>query len=200
MIVRRPSGLIEPCLPSKAVRPPSGPLWVHEKSAALAKLRSRHVAVATAAFAQSPNRQPADKNPPAAQTQPNNAAGSSATQQNPSQPAQGGRAANPPARPVAGSTTAPANPTITLQAPRERCEPIGGPDHTNDLLRPSRTIFGANRASSSESVWGVTTCSKFKARNFGGGLCVRWRQLDRGMPGGGSEVLWSPHVEPPILD
>jgi bifunctional non-homologous end joining protein LigD len=24
------SGFIEPCLPSKAVRPPSGPLWVHE--------------------------------------------------------------------------------------------------------------------------------------------------------------------------
>jgi len=30
MIVRRPSGFIEPCLPSKAARPPSGPLWVHE--------------------------------------------------------------------------------------------------------------------------------------------------------------------------
>ena len=27
---QRPSGFIEPCLPSKAVRPPSGPLWVHE--------------------------------------------------------------------------------------------------------------------------------------------------------------------------
>jgi hypothetical protein len=27
---RRPSGFIEPCLPSKAVAPPSGPLWVHE--------------------------------------------------------------------------------------------------------------------------------------------------------------------------
>jgi bifunctional non-homologous end joining protein LigD len=27
---RRPSGFIEPCLPLKAVRPPSGPLWVHE--------------------------------------------------------------------------------------------------------------------------------------------------------------------------
>jgi ATP-dependent DNA ligase len=24
------SGFIEPCLPSKAARPPSGPLWVHE--------------------------------------------------------------------------------------------------------------------------------------------------------------------------
>ena len=24
------SCFIEPCLPSKAVRPPSGPLWVHE--------------------------------------------------------------------------------------------------------------------------------------------------------------------------
>jgi hypothetical protein len=28
MIVRRPSGFVEPCLPSKAARPPSGPLWV----------------------------------------------------------------------------------------------------------------------------------------------------------------------------
>ena len=27
---RRPSGFIEPCLPSKATVPPSGPLWVHE--------------------------------------------------------------------------------------------------------------------------------------------------------------------------
>ena len=25
-----PSGFIEPCLPSKVTRPPSGPLWVHE--------------------------------------------------------------------------------------------------------------------------------------------------------------------------
>ena len=30
MIVRRPSGFIAPCLPSKVARPPSGPLWVHE--------------------------------------------------------------------------------------------------------------------------------------------------------------------------
>jgi ATP-dependent DNA ligase len=30
MIVRRPSGFIEPCLPSKVARPPSGPLWLHE--------------------------------------------------------------------------------------------------------------------------------------------------------------------------
>jgi bifunctional non-homologous end joining protein LigD len=30
MIVRAPSGFIGPCLPSKADRPPSGPLWVHE--------------------------------------------------------------------------------------------------------------------------------------------------------------------------
>jgi ATP-dependent DNA ligase len=28
--VRRPSGFIEPCLPTKVARPPSGPLWVHE--------------------------------------------------------------------------------------------------------------------------------------------------------------------------
>src|SRR5881396_1519834 len=27
---RRPSGFIEPCRPSKASRPPSGPEWVHE--------------------------------------------------------------------------------------------------------------------------------------------------------------------------
>ena len=27
---RRPSGFIEPCRPGKAVRPPSGPEWVHE--------------------------------------------------------------------------------------------------------------------------------------------------------------------------
>jgi bifunctional non-homologous end joining protein LigD len=27
---RRPSGFIEPCLPSKVARPPTGPLWVHE--------------------------------------------------------------------------------------------------------------------------------------------------------------------------
>jgi hypothetical protein len=30
MIASRPSGFIEPCQPSKAARPPSGPLWVHE--------------------------------------------------------------------------------------------------------------------------------------------------------------------------
>ena len=30
MIVRRPSGFIEPSQPSKVARPPSGPLWVHE--------------------------------------------------------------------------------------------------------------------------------------------------------------------------
>ena len=30
MVLRRPSGFIEPCQPSKAARPPSGPLWVHE--------------------------------------------------------------------------------------------------------------------------------------------------------------------------
>ena len=36
-----------------------------------------------------------------------------------------------------------------------------------------------------------------KHENFGEGLCVRWRQLDRGMPGGGSECCGL-HVEPPI--
>jgi bifunctional non-homologous end joining protein LigD len=30
MIVRRPTGFIEPCQPSKVAIPPSGPLWVHE--------------------------------------------------------------------------------------------------------------------------------------------------------------------------
>jgi bifunctional non-homologous end joining protein LigD len=29
-VLRRPSGFIEPCLPSKVARPPSGPLWAHE--------------------------------------------------------------------------------------------------------------------------------------------------------------------------
>ena len=28
--MRRPSGFVEPCLPSKVVRPPSGSLWLHE--------------------------------------------------------------------------------------------------------------------------------------------------------------------------
>jgi hypothetical protein len=30
MIVRPPTGFIEPCQPSKVTRPPSGALWVHE--------------------------------------------------------------------------------------------------------------------------------------------------------------------------
>jgi hypothetical protein len=30
MVLRRPSSFIEPCLPSKAARPPFGPLWIHE--------------------------------------------------------------------------------------------------------------------------------------------------------------------------
>jgi bifunctional non-homologous end joining protein LigD len=30
MMVRRPSGFIAPCQPSKVAQPPSGPLWVHE--------------------------------------------------------------------------------------------------------------------------------------------------------------------------
>ena len=30
MTLRRPSGFIAPCLPSKVARPPTGPLWVHE--------------------------------------------------------------------------------------------------------------------------------------------------------------------------
>ena len=30
MILRHPSGFIEPCQPSKVARPPSGSLWVHE--------------------------------------------------------------------------------------------------------------------------------------------------------------------------
>jgi hypothetical protein len=30
MVLQRPSGFIEPCLPSKVDRPPSGTLWVHE--------------------------------------------------------------------------------------------------------------------------------------------------------------------------
>ena len=30
MMLRRPAGFIQPCLPSRAVRLPSGPLWIHE--------------------------------------------------------------------------------------------------------------------------------------------------------------------------
>src|SRR5215472_7189877 len=30
MLLRAPSGFIEPCLPSPADRPPSGPDWIHE--------------------------------------------------------------------------------------------------------------------------------------------------------------------------
>ena len=30
MVLQRPSGFIQPCLPSKVARPPSGPLWVRE--------------------------------------------------------------------------------------------------------------------------------------------------------------------------
>ena len=30
MVLQRPSSFIEPCVPSKVFRPPSGPLWVHE--------------------------------------------------------------------------------------------------------------------------------------------------------------------------
>ena len=30
MVLRRSPGFIDPCLPSKAARPPSGPLWLHE--------------------------------------------------------------------------------------------------------------------------------------------------------------------------
>jgi ATP-dependent DNA ligase len=26
----RPAGFVEPCRPSKAIKPPSGPLWIHE--------------------------------------------------------------------------------------------------------------------------------------------------------------------------
>jgi hypothetical protein len=37
-------------------------------------------------------------------------------------------------------------------------------------------------------IGGVATGSKFKPENFGEGLCIRWRRLDRGMPGGVSEL------------
>ena len=29
-VLRRPTGFIEPCRPSKVAKPPSGPLWIHE--------------------------------------------------------------------------------------------------------------------------------------------------------------------------
>jgi Protein of unknown function (DUF1236) len=84
------------------------------------------LAMASTAFAQSPSKQPSDKNPPAAQTQQNN----NAAQQNPpaqqtqSQP-QGGQAANPPpsgTNQSAGSTNQPSSST-TSQAPASGTSP-----------------------------------------------------------------------------
>ena len=84
------------------------------------------LAMFTTAFAQSPSKQPADKNPPAAQAQQNN----NAAQQNPpaqqtqSQP-QGGQAANPApsgTNQSAGSTNQPSSST-TSQAPASGTSP-----------------------------------------------------------------------------
>ena len=63
--------------------------------------------------------------------------------------------------------------------------------------RASKINAQAPRAESAQSVLStghaaVTTSSKFKAQNFGAELCVRWRQHDRGMPGGGPEMLEPP--------
>jgi ATP-dependent DNA ligase len=30
MVLARPNGLIQPCIPTRAAMPPSGPDWVHE--------------------------------------------------------------------------------------------------------------------------------------------------------------------------
>ena len=154
------------------------------------KLRSRHVAVATAAFAQSPNRQPADKNPPAAQTQPNNAAGSSATQQNFSEPPQGGQAANPPASGTgqsAGSTTAPANPTITSQAPASGASPSEA--QTTPMISrtsvPRGQISGPIALLLRRAFGALRPVVSSRHENFGGEVCVRRRQFDREQPGGG---------------
>lgn len=54
-----------------------------------------------------------------------------------------------------------------------------------DLMRGSK-ITHMTRAESAQTVLrhlAVTTSSKFKRGNFGGELCVRWRQFDRGQPG-----------------
>ena len=59
------------------------------------------------------------------------------------------------------------------------------------LIKTAQAPPETDRGPAFSERWGVTT-SKFKAQNFGEEVCVRWRQLDRGMPGGGSEVLWSP--------
>jgi hypothetical protein len=91
------------------------------------------LAMATTAFAQSPSKQPVDKNPPAAQTQPSNPPGSSAVQQNapqqnaPQQNAQpqGNQAANPApsgTNQSAGSTNQPSSGT-TSQAPASGTSP-----------------------------------------------------------------------------
>ena len=55
--------------------------------------------------------------------------------------------------------------------------------------RPPRRLTASLR---SVSVGASRPVVSSKHENFGEGLCVRWRQLDRGVPGGGSEVLWSP--------
>ncbi|MGB8050651.1 MAG: hypothetical protein WCF53_22550, partial [Pseudolabrys sp.] len=50
MTVRRPFGFIEPCLPSRMERPPSGPLWVHEIKHAGYRLMVRRVGARVRCF------------------------------------------------------------------------------------------------------------------------------------------------------
>ena len=65
------------------------------------------------------------------------------------------------------------------------------------LIKTAQATPETDREPAFGERWGVTTSSSSKHENFGAELCVRWRQLDRGMPGGGSEVPGL-HVEPPI--
>ena len=50
MIAARPSGFVEPCRPSKATRPPSGPQWVHEIKHDGFRLMVRRVGVRVRCF------------------------------------------------------------------------------------------------------------------------------------------------------
>jgi len=45
MIARLPSGFVAPCLPSKATKPPTGTMWVHEIKHDGYRLMARRVRV-----------------------------------------------------------------------------------------------------------------------------------------------------------
>ena len=59
------------------------------------------------------------------------------------------------------------------------------------LMKTARATPETDREPAFGERWGVTTSSSSKHKNFGGRLCVRPRQFNRGAPGGSSEVLRS---------